>query len=138
MKQPILAPFEKYPLLFEMRTLVEKDLRSTIMADFPPSVLPLREMIEYHMGWMDSENTGKRLRPLFVLLATHASGGNWQHAIPAASAVELIHNFSLIHDDIQDQSTLRHGNPTLWTRVGIAQAINAGDALYTTGLKKIL
>jgi geranylgeranyl diphosphate synthase type I len=51
--------------------------------------------------------------------------------MPAAVAVELLHNFTLIHDDIEDQSPLRHGRPTLWKRYGTAQAINAGDALFS-------
>jgi geranylgeranyl diphosphate synthase, type I len=129
--------FAQFPILAEMRTDVEADLPRTIASSFHGQAPELQQMLEYHLGWGDKPVTGKRLRPLFVLLATQASGGDWHKAIPAASAVELIHNFSLIHDDIQDQSELRHHRPTLWKRVGIAQAINAGDALYTIGLLKI-
>jgi hypothetical protein len=75
-----------------------------------------------------------RRRQKFVGIdAAHreASGGDWHDALPAAAAVELLHNFSLIHDDIEDGDSLRRGRPTLWKVWGIPQAINAGDALYT-------
>jgi len=66
-----------------------------------------------------------------VLLCAEAAGGNWRNALPAAVAVELLHNFSLVHDDIQDNSPLRRNRPTLWVKWGAAQAINAGDVLFT-------
>ncbi|MCK4801753.1 MAG: polyprenyl synthetase family protein [Anaerolineales bacterium] len=94
----------------------------------------LQEMITYQLGWT-GENAGpkaegKQIRPLLVLLATEAAGGEWQAALPAAAAVELIHNFSLIHDDIEDQGDLRRGRPTVWKNWGEAQAINTGDAMF--------
>ncbi|MCB9451757.1 MAG: polyprenyl synthetase family protein [Anaerolineaceae bacterium] len=94
-------------------------------------------MIRYAMGWVNEHGnpynkpTGKRIRPLLLLLCTEASGGNWRQALPAAAAVELLHNFSLIHDDIEDDSPTRHGRPTVWKLWGEANAINAGDALFT-------
>jgi geranylgeranyl diphosphate synthase type I len=94
-------------------------------------------MLQYAFGWVDengesySTPTGKRIRPVLLLLSTEAAGGNWQAALPAAAAVELLHNFSLIHDDIQDDSPLRHNRPTLWKVWGEANAINIGDALFT-------
>jgi geranylgeranyl diphosphate synthase type I len=92
-------------------------------------------MMAYHMGWEGEgagpEATGKRIRPILVLLTTQAAGGDWQRALPGAAAVELIHNFSLIHDDIEDNSPLRRGRPTLWTQWGIPLAINTGDAMFT-------
>ena len=88
-------------------------------------------MLAYHLGWTDHGKTGKRIRPLLCLLSCTAAGGDWRQALPIAAAVELIHNFSLLHDDIQDNSPLRHGRPTVWTRWGAAQAINAGDAMFT-------
>ncbi len=94
----------------------------------------LYEMLAYHMGWTSdqAENAlrGKRMRPLIVLLSCQAAGGEWKNALPAATAVELVHNFSLIHDDIEDNSPLRRGRPTLWKKWGIPQAINCGDALF--------
>jgi len=92
----------------------------------------IAEMIAYHLGW-DGEGAGargKRVRPLLTLLTCAASGGDWHQALPAAAAIELIHNFSLVHDDIQDRSDTRRGRPTVWKRWGIAQAINTGDALF--------
>ena len=89
-------------------------------------------MLEYHLGWTgQAASTGKRVRPLLCLLCASAAGGDWRQALPLAAALELIHNFSLIHDDIQDNSPLRRGRPTVWERWGRAQAINAGDAMFT-------
>ena len=96
-------------------------------------------MLEYHLGWggqtagraSGAAAKGKRIRPLLCLLCASAAGGDWRQALPVAAAVELIHNFSLIHDDIQDNSPLRRGRPTVWQQWGQAQAINAGDAMFT-------
>jgi geranylgeranyl diphosphate synthase, type I len=100
-----------------------------------PGLEELRSMLAYHMGWegagAGAEARGKRIRPLLVLLAAEAAGGAWEKALPAAAAVELVHNFSLIHDDIEDQSPLRRGRPTVWTKWGLAQAVNAGDTMFT-------
>jgi geranylgeranyl diphosphate synthase type I len=92
----------------------------------------MAEMIGYHLGWFESTPGagGKRLRPLLMLLSCQAAGGDWRLALPAASCIELLHNFSLIHDDIQDESDLRRGRPTVWKRWGVAQAINIGDSLF--------
>ncbi len=132
-----MNPFEEYPIIGEMRSAVEEDLKLTINLSFSDTFHELRDMISYHMGWMDDFAQGKRIRPLLLLLINQTLAKDWKNAVPAASAIELIHNFSLIHDDIQDHSETRHGRPTLWKTVGIAQAINAGDALFTIGLKKI-
>jgi geranylgeranyl diphosphate synthase type I len=94
----------------------------------------LYEMLAYHMGWVsqtnERESRGKRLRSLLALLSCSAAGGDWQRALPGATAVELVHNFSLIHDDIEDHSPLRRGRPTVWKKWGIPQAINCGDAMF--------
>ncbi len=91
----------------------------------------LADMVEHHFGWREKRaKKGKRVRPFLLLLTHEAARGWWQRALPAAVAVELIHNFSLIHDDIQDRSETRRGRPTVWARWGRAQAINAGDALF--------
>ncbi len=91
----------------------------------------LGAMIAYHMGWEDDLGGGKRLRPALTLLFAGACGGDTARAMPAALGIEFLHNFTLIHDDIQDGSPTRHGRPTLWTRWGVPQAINAGDALFS-------
>jgi len=94
----------------------------------------LREILEFHLGYENEKAVdgaqGKRIRSLLVLLTSAAVGGRWENSLPAAAAVELLHNFSLIHDDIEDKSELRRGRPTIWTTWGIPLAINAGDALY--------
>ena len=99
----------------------------------------LGQMLRYHMGWADDNPTkGKRLRPLMALLTTGAFGEYPTKALPAAVAVELLHNFTLIHDDIEDQSPIRHGRATLWQKYGAAQAINAGDALFSIAQLSLL
>ncbi len=132
-----MNPLEQYPIISEMRAAVEADLRSTIDLSFSETYREMRNMISYHLGWLDDLSQGKRIRPILLLLITQTLGGDWKNAVQAGAAIELIHNFSLIHDDIQDHSEIRHGRPTLWKTVGVAQAINAGDALFTIGLKKI-
>jgi geranylgeranyl diphosphate synthase type I len=93
-------------------------------------------MLHYHLGWADAAfnpcqtQTGKRVRPVLCLLTCESCGGDWEQALPAAAAIELLHNFSLIHDDIEDQDRVRRGRPTVWSLWGQAQAINAGDTLF--------
>ena len=93
-------------------------------------------MLNYHLGFANADgspaqvNAGKRIRPVLALLSCEACGGQWKQALPAAAAVELLHNFSLIHDDIEDGDELRRGRPTLWRQWGNAQAINSGDAMF--------
>jgi geranylgeranyl diphosphate synthase type I len=88
-------------------------------------------MIRYHFGWDEPrEAGGKRVRSLLALLTSAAAGGEWTQAVPAAAAIELIHNFSLLHDDIEDRSEYRRGRRTVWVEWGVPQAINTGDALF--------
>ena len=93
-------------------------------------------MLHYHMGWVDKElaptarHSGKQIRPLLCLLSCAAAGGEWQQAVPAGAAVEILHNFSLIHDDIEDVSPTRRGRETVWQIWGQALAINSGDAMF--------
>jgi geranylgeranyl diphosphate synthase type I len=117
-------------LLEAMRAGLEQEMQSCLAA-IPGRAQPVAEMIAYHLGWdgADASPRGKRLRPLLCLASCAAAGGEWRRALPAASAIELIHNFSLIHDDIEDRSATRRGRPTLWVRWGLAQALNTGDAL---------
>jgi len=122
----------------EIKPSIEVDLREVLHT---PSLLAfpnLVEQLEYHMGWDGSESTGKRVRPMLVLLTCVACGGDWRRVLPASSAIELVHNFSLIHDDIEDHSDMRHGRQTLWAKWGEAQAINAGDAMFSAALSSIL
>jgi geranylgeranyl diphosphate synthase, type I len=108
-----------------------------VVALLPDDAPGFSIMARYPLGWVDENDqpydraTGKRIRPLFLLLCCEAAGGDWRKALPAGAAVELLHNFSLIHDDIQDDSPIRHGRPTVWKVWGRSNAINAGDALFT-------
>lgn len=74
---------------------------------------------------------GKRMRPALSLLACGAAGGDYRLALRPAAIIELFHNFTLIHDDIEDDSQFRRGQPTLHVSHGVATALNSGDALYT-------
>lgn len=123
---------------------LEMEMRACCFPDPPPVLLRFYGMMAYHLGWQDASfrptegRTGKRLRPLLCLLAAEAVGGVWERALPAAAAVELVHNFSLIHDDIEDRSSLRRGRPTVWNLWGVPQALNAGDALFTLARSALL
>jgi geranylgeranyl diphosphate synthase type I len=111
------------------------ELEAELRAVLGKGASPLYTMMRYHLGWVDEkgrkqQSPGKLSRPTLCLLACEGVGGEWHSALPAAAAVELIHNFSLIHDDIQDDSLERRNRPTVWKLWGEAQAINAGDAMY--------
>lgn len=135
---------------------VETEMQRIVALAHTPSTAEMHHMIAYHMGWEGEgagpKAQGKRIRPLLVLLSyganspssfilpvySQAHPSSWNVALPAAAAVELLHNFSLIHDDIQDNSPLRRGRPTVWKKWGVAQAINAGDAEYTLAYTAML
>lgn len=128
-------------LLQTLLPAIEAELQNQISRLDDTRTKPYHEMLTYHMGWTGAgagpEATGKRIRSLLVLLTSAASSGavgeveTWESALPAAAAVELVHNFSLIHDDIQDHSEKRRGRPTVWVKWGMPQAINAGDGLFS-------
>ena len=92
--------------------------------------------VAYHLGWCDhignpvAANGGKWIRPQLTLLAAHAAGGSTQDAMPGAVAIELVHNFALVHDDLMDQDRMRRHRPTVWSLWGAATAVLAGDALF--------
>jgi geranylgeranyl diphosphate synthase, type I len=127
-----------------LRSFVNRVVNGTELAELHT----LYGQMQYHFGWVDTtlqpiqNTTGKLLRPTLTLLAyeaagawgqtptTHADTHYLQRAIPAAVALELTHNFTLIHDDIEDGDSERRHRPTLWTIWNTAQAINTGDALF--------
>ncbi len=139
--------------LLRYQTEIENALHQAVeklptLLNHEAAATDLREFygqIAYHLGWVDAHftpvaaNPGKRLRPALLLLAYEAAGA-WgldtadnQHlrrALPAAAAVELTHNFTLIHDDIEDGDSERRHRPTVWKQWGIPQAINTGDGLF--------
>ncbi len=105
-----------------------------VLASPEPLLEPLYQILHYHMGWTDRHGSpqrgrGKRVRPVLCLLACEAAGGDPRVAVPAAASVELLHNFSLVHDDIEDGSSARRGRETVWSIWGVPLAINAGDAI---------
>lgn len=102
-------------------------------------------LMRVHLGWEDASGNvvldapaGKMLRPALCLLCCEAVGGDAENASSAAASLELVHNFSLIHDDIEDNSRTRHGRPTLWSLTGVSQAINAGDGLFAIARRTLL
>src|SRR5579864_831542 len=146
------------PILLRHQTEIHAALRRTMMRVSNAAtrtqiaqLQPYYGQMEYHLGWVNADFspatgfTGKLLRPTLLLLAYEAAGA-WglageaeegitpsaylRRAMPAAVAVELTHNFTLIHDDIEDGDTERHHRSTLWKLWGIPQAINTGDGLF--------
>ena len=103
-----------------------------LVGDRDASTHGLYEMVRYHLALDGSgASGGKRIRPLLGLLAYASIAGDHRRALPGAAAVELGHNFSLVHDDIEDGDVERRHRPTLWSIHGVPQAINAGDALFS-------
>lgn len=123
---------------------IELELQKQVARLDQPHTRSFHEMLTYHMGWTGEgagpEATGKRIRPLLVLLCASAAGTAeaWRSALPAAAAVELVHNFSLVHDDIQDNSPKRRGRDTTWVKWGAPMAINVGDALFVMSNQAIV
>jgi geranylgeranyl diphosphate synthase, type I len=115
------------------REMVEAALRPA--ADTLPA--SMRHIAGYHFGWWDEHGHpvaaggGKAIRPALVLLSAEAVGGSADAALPPAVAVELAHDFSLIHDDVMDGDRIRRHRPTAWAVFGVSPAILAGDALLT-------
>ncbi len=116
--------------------LIEAEMLDIVTNTWPRMPQDLSTMLLYHLGFADADgaairiNAGKRIRPMLTLLACQACDGDAQLALPAAAGIELLHNFSLIHDDIEDGDALRRGRPTLWKQWNTALAINAGDTMF--------
>jgi len=132
---------EETPALLTRYTeMIESGLRRAAL----PSRSQLGRMSGYHMGWLNAEGrpdsapAGKRLRPTLALWACESLGGDPHWALPAAVSLELIHNFTLIHDDIQDGDHQRRHRQTVWSIWGVAQGINAGDGMLAMALKSLL
>lgn len=124
--------------LMRYRDAIENGLRVAIGDE----ISPLTAAARYVLGWESPEGHatspgGKRIRPALCLFAAEAFGGSVEDALPGAVAVELVHNFSLVHDEIQDRDAERHHRPTVWALLGEAQAINVGDFLYTRAIRAL-
>jgi geranylgeranyl diphosphate synthase, type I len=120
---------------FDLDTLIadtEAEILRVVGSRAEDSTAGAYDMIRYHLG-LDREDapSGKRIRPLLGLLAYASIAGDHAAALPGAAAVELGHNFSLVHDDIEDGDRERRHRPTLWALHGVPQAINAGDMLFS-------
>ncbi len=114
-------------------------IQDTMRAAFPDveaRVARFYAMQQYHLGWRDAQlvptiaDPGKMLRPSLVLLACQAVGGRVEQALPLGAGIQLVHDFTLIHDDIQDVSATRRGRDTVWSLWGMPHGITAGDSLF--------
>jgi geranylgeranyl diphosphate synthase type I len=116
---------------FDTRVAAIDDEIRSLLTQAEPALQPFYGMMQYHLG-LDAQRSrgGKRLRPLLSTLVFEALGGDAARVLPVGAAVELLHNFTLIHDDIEDQDPRRHHRPTVWSVWGVPQAINAGDGMY--------
>src|SRR5579859_949711 len=140
---PVQTILTRYaaPVQETLRNLIEEQRAGTC-----PLIEGLYGQISYHLGWVDrnfvpvQEHTGKLLRPALLLLAYEAAGAaglasrrdglsHLARALPAAAALELLHNFTLLHDDIEDGDIERRHRPTVWSLWGIPMAINTGDTI---------
>ncbi|MGI9014511.1 MAG: polyprenyl synthetase family protein [Phycisphaerales bacterium] len=126
--QPFRDAIERF-----LQSIVEGTDEGAVL--LPSTPANLREALAYSLL-----GGGKRLRPLLTVLACDACGGRWQNALPAAAATEMIHAFSLVHDDLpaMDDDDLRRGRPTVHRKFGEAMAILVGDALQSLAAQVIL
>ncbi|WP_431679267.1 family 2 encapsulin nanocompartment cargo protein polyprenyl transferase [Kitasatospora sp. KL5] len=124
-------------VLARARSTVDPGLRAAV--DTLPGMM--RRIAGYHFGWWEADGTpsaagsGKAIRPALVLAATQAAGGAPGSAVRAAAAVELVHNFTLLHDDVIDRDRTRRHRPTAWRVFGTTEAILAGDAMHSLALR---
>ncbi|MFI6285403.1 family 2 encapsulin nanocompartment cargo protein polyprenyl transferase [Streptomyces sp. NPDC051018] len=128
---------EALALLERTREVVDPRLRAAVDS-LPGS---LGRVAKYHFGWEHADGTpsagsaGKAIRPALVLASAGALGGDPQRAVRAAAAVELVHNFTLLHDDVIDEDPTRRHRPTAWTVFGTPDAVIVGDALQALALR---
>ena len=115
-----MTPLERF---YSRVSLVEAEMARIVPRDASPAEV-------YGLIWQFLDLGGKRFRPLLALSAARAVGGREQDALAAAAAIELFHNFTLIHDDIEDNSQMRRGKPCLHISHGTPLALNAGDGLF--------
>ena len=130
---PSLPPmFERYR--FDVANTLHRSISDLHLKEIP-------DLLKYHLGWVDRDGNvsqtafsqGKALRPTLCMFACDALAGDITQAVLGAAALELIHNFSLIHDDIQDQDIERRHQSTVWSIWGIPKALVAGDAMQVVG-----
>lgn len=128
---------EAVDLLDRTRAAVQPEIRGA--CETLPG--PMRRVAMYHFGWEQADGSpgpgagGKAIRPALVLASCRALGGDPDRAVRAAAAVELAHNFTLLHDDVIDEDATRRHRPTAWTVFGTADAVLAGDAMLALALR---
>ncbi len=122
-------------VLYRYRSAIEREVSLAL----PPSDSQLDEMLRFQLGWTDEglPTLAKGIRPTFCLLACESLGGNIEQCLPVAVAVELVHNFSLIHDDIEDGDEVRHNRPALWHAYARGPAVLSGIALWTVAYQTL-
>lgn len=126
--------------LVRLRPLISAGLRNAVGRMSPR----LSRIVSYHLGWQDQigrdtdADGGKALRPTIALVAAESVGAAAEAALPGAVAAELVHNFSLIHDDVIDRDRERRHRPTVWALFGAGEAIIAGDALLALAQRILL
>lgn len=137
------------PEIFETyRPFLEKEIKAIIsdgeLFKISKNKTTIYDMMAYHLGWANENgdkiqlNSGKYLRATLTLLACDSVCNEFRIALPAAAAIELIHNFSLVHDDIQDGDEIRRHRPTVWKIWGKPQAINVGSAMKALSTLAVL
>lgn len=126
--------------LEETRSLIAPAMRKAVDRLDPQ----MRQVVAYHLGWIDPQGQpvrdegGKAVRPTLALAGARAVGADASLAVPGAVAVELVHNFSLVHDDIMDRDRTRRHRPTVWAVWDEATAILAGDAMASLAREIVL
>jgi geranylgeranyl pyrophosphate synthase len=125
-------PLDPHQLLDQKSADVDRALEAFLRSD-PRDVPNLHDGVLYALGLdqQDPAIRGKRIRPALCLITCEALDGDAQKALPFAMAIELMHNFFLVHDDIEDGDQFRRGRPSVWKRYGLAHAVNIGDFLFT-------
>ncbi|MEG3630574.1 polyprenyl synthetase family protein [Streptomyces poriticola] len=136
------TPTRSLPAALETgRAILGPSLRDAVRAHLGPE---MARIADYHFGWADAAGRptgswgGKMVRPTLALLSARAAGAAVADGLPAAVAVELVHDFSLLHDDIMDGDETRRGRATAWTVFGVPSAVLAGDALLTAATSALL
>jgi geranylgeranyl diphosphate synthase type I len=127
-------------VLSRARDLVVPALRTSVDLLAPE----LRQIAAYHLGWVDEQGKttgsdgGKGVRPALAILSAEAVGAESSVGVPGAAAIELVHNYSLIHDDVMDNDRERRHRATVWAVFGVPQAIVVGDALAALAQQVVL
>jgi geranylgeranyl diphosphate synthase, type I len=120
----------------------ERALEETVSVLLQPmGASPIGEQVKWHFGigtGGGGPRRGKRLRPQLLFNAAFEEGGTFEQAVDAAIAIECLHNYSLVHDDIEDGDKLRHGSETVWARYGVAHGVNAGDSMCAVSYLALL